>query len=454
MKSLIKFYPAVFFRILLILVIIGPVSCQEPENLSLEAMWLAGQYEEVLPELLIFRDNNPAFRSASFDFMIATSFCSLDDEVLSKRGCDVWFPRVLSYNIDYEQRKSVKSIQNKYCAQANEVNSNQLLAINTLLLRRTGSAGVGGDLKHFHPTDNTISSKPIRVLREIPEDEIKSRIIKKSGVAETDLLSKGFDYVSKNFLFKSYSGHNSEKLASMANHLEPAYSFFIENYGFSEPDHFITIYLVSHDHIRDVADEKYGIALPVGAIGYSNHEDWSMLGLIRKSSIATGTLKHELFHLLVQENFGDIPVWFEEGLASLYEESKFENGKLMGVPGWRGNILRQYFSKRPTIEELVKMKPYQFNNVVVEGEPEFGTDEEWIDPADQKQAVNHAMARYLMIYLQNNYDLQSLYKAFKNTKSSDFKLLPGDEYVKLLEQSLNISIEELDQNFVQWFKSL
>ena len=37
------------------------------------------------------------------------------------------------------------------------------------------------------------------------------------------------------------------------------------------------------------------------------------------SATALGTLSHELVHPYMETNFPNVPSWFNEGLASLYE---------------------------------------------------------------------------------------------------------------------------------------
>ena len=54
-------------------------------------------------------------------------------------------------------------------------------------------------------------------------------------------------------------------------------------------------------------------------------------------NIATGggTLVHEIVHPFVAANFPQCPSWFNEGLASLYEQSGEEAGHIHGYTNWR-----------------------------------------------------------------------------------------------------------------------
>ena len=63
--------------------------------------------------------------------------------------------------------------------------------------------------------------------------------------------------------------------------------------------------------LRQIARTLHGIRLPEEAIGYTFRNDMSVSGLIQ-SPRRTGTLAHELFHLLVRNDFGDVPPWLDE----------------------------------------------------------------------------------------------------------------------------------------------
>ena len=71
--------------------------------------------------------------------------------------------------------------------------------------------------------------------------------------------------------------------------------------------------------------------------------------------------------------------------------------------------------------------------------------------AGGKQSVNHATARYLMLYLQQRGELLAVYKVFLNRKMSD---QPAAQNVALLESTLGRSLVTVDAEFAAWFKTL
>jgi hypothetical protein len=155
-----------------------------------------------------------------------------------------------------------------------------------------------------------------------------------------------------------------------------------------------------------------------------------------------GTFAHELFHVMVRSNFGDIPPFLDECMAALYEVSGFEGRRAVGVRNWRGAILRNGWTNRPRITDVVQMNRSAFDDLT--------------GPSDQlasggKQGVNHATARYLMLYLQQRGELLAVYKAFLNRKVTD---RPADRSVALLESVLGRPLDAVDAEFAVWFVAL
>jgi len=155
-----------------------------------------------------------------------------------------------------------------------------------------------------------------------------------------------------------------------------------------------------------------------------------------------GTFAHELFHVMVRNNFGDIPPFLDEGMASLYEVSGFEGRRAVGVSNWRCAILRSGWTDRPRLNDMVQMNRSAFDDMAAASEQPT--------PGD-KQGVNHATARYLMLYLQQRGELMAVYRAFLNRKVSD---RPGERGVSLMEAALGRPLDRVDADFETWFKAL
>ena len=120
-------------------------------------------------------------------------------------------------------------------------------------------------------------------------------------------------------------------------------------------------------------------------------------------NIATGggTLTHELVHPYIEANFPRSPLWFNEGLASLYEQSTYKNGKVFGMPNWRLTGLKAVIKAgaMPSLKQMVQTNRTQF-----------------LGP---NRTVYYAQARYLMYYLQSKGKLEAFYHQFVASASSD-----------------------------------
>jgi hypothetical protein len=234
---------------------------------------------------------------------------------------------------------------------------------------------------------------------------------------------------------------SADELKRVGESLEQYLQFFVSEYGMRRPSALITVYFAAdRSQLRDLARSLHGIDLAPGSIGYSFPADQSMVGWA--DGKAYGTFAHELFHVMVRGNFGDIPPFLDEGMAALYEVSGFERDRAVGVPNWRGALLRKYWAERPRIRELVQMNRSAFDDVA--GSPDG-------PGVGGKQAANHATARYLMLYLQDRGELLPVYTAFRNRKVNDH---PATQGVALLESVLGRSLDAVDAEFAEWFGKL
>jgi hypothetical protein len=234
---------------------------------------------------------------------------------------------------------------------------------------------------------------------------------------------------------------SAEELKRVGESLEQYLQFFVSKYGMRPPPFLITVYFAAdRRQLRELARKLHGIDVAPGSIGYSFLADQSMVGWA--DGKAYGTFAHELFHVMVRGNFGDIPPFLDEGMAALYEVSRFDQGRAVGVGNWRGVLLRKFWAERPGIKDLVQMNRGALDDVA--GASEVGG-------ASGKQAANHATARYLMLYFQERGELLPVYKAFRSRKVND---RPAAQGVELLEAVLGRSLGAVDTEFAEWFGKL
>jgi hypothetical protein len=116
--------------------------------------------------------------------------------------------------------------------------------------------------------------------------------------------------------------------------------------------------------------------------------------LIMNISTGTGTLVHEMVHVYMQSNFPKCPSWFNEGLASLYEQAKGKGNKIIGLTNWRLDGLKIAIQDNlvPSFKILTSTTDSEFYN--------------------QDPGTNYAQARYLCYYLQEKGLLMKYFHKF------------------------------------------
>lgn len=114
----------------------------------------------------------------------------------------------------------------------------------------------------------------------------------------------------------------------------------------------------------------------------------------------TGTLVHELVHALLAPDFPDCPDWFNEGLASLYEQCSLDDDTITGHENWR----------LPAIQDAIRTGELRPLEEMIADERFYGED---------LVGLNYAQARYLMFYLQEKGLLADYYKRFRDNVKED-----------------------------------
>ncbi|MDP6526375.1 MAG: hypothetical protein QGH15_19360 [Kiritimatiellia bacterium] len=177
---------------------------------------------------------------------------------------------------------------------------------------------------------------------------------------------------------------------------------------------------------RHNAKELYGDD-DVSHFGYFRPSDRTML-----MNIATGggTLVHELTHALMEPDFPDCPVWFDEAMRSLFEQCSLAGGDIRGLVNWRYPELRKAIDDGGLIPlaDLVKANRFDFDG--------------------EKRGLLYAQSRYLAFYLQEKKLLSKFYREFRKAQDRD----PSGR--KTLERVTGKSLSELQADMVKWAKTL
>lgn len=171
-----------------------------------------------------------------------------------------------------------------------------------------------------------------------------------------------------------------------------------KNYFTKDPKNILDIWLFKDEtSYYKYAKEVFGDT-PSTPYGYYSayHK-----ALIMNIGTGGGTLVHEIVHPFMEANFTDCPAWFNEGLASLYEQSGELDGSIHGYTNWRLPGLQNAIKKgtNPTFKTLLSTSEKQFY--------------------DDSAGVHYAQARYLCYYLQQKGLLIKFYQEFAKNSASD-----------------------------------
>ncbi len=144
-----------------------------------------------------------------------------------------------------------------------------------------------------------------------------------------------------------------------------------------------------------------------------------------------GTLAHELTHALADAHFPGMPPWFNEGLASLFEDCEFtaDGRGLRGLPNWRLHRLQQALENDtlPDLDGLLATTGFR----------------------DQHALLRYAHARYFCMYLQHRGLLTTYYHRLRAKGTSD-----DHGRRTLLELLGDDSLPETDAAFRRWLRRL
>jgi len=159
------------------------------------------------------------------------------------------------------------------------------------------------------------------------------------------------------------------------------------------PDGVLEVWLFKNRQSFFKGAKKFFDDSPETPYGYYSPDDNALI----MNASGLGTLSHELVHPYMEANFPDVPSWFNEGLASLYEQPSERKGRIVGLPNWRLPNLKKEI-KEKTLPKMATL---------------IGTTRDQFYEANYDA---YAYARYLVYYLQEQGKLQDFYKKFLDDK--------------------------------------
>jgi tetratricopeptide (TPR) repeat protein len=191
-------------------------------------------------------------------------------------------------------------------------------------------------------------------------------------------------------------------------------------------DHFIPLYLYNGKYNQDSYNDflnfcsKIHFRYPGQRIGYYNEYDNSAVAWMPSGY---GTFAHELKHVFLHNDFPGIPVWLDEGIASLNEEvdrdgKRLDNWRLVYIRSFQ-KISKSYFS----IDRIVN-----YENI----------------GNQQLNLVHDSFCRYFCMFLEEKGLLGPYYAYLKQNIDNPISF---DEQAKKL---FSKDIKEMDVDFNVW----
>lgn len=420
--------------------------------------WMHDDYQKAYEHLIRFRETTYG-RNVEVDFMLGTSGCCLHDPKMNKWGCNVLDWILHRYDLS-NYGKQIVSEQLERCQSVSipPVSKGSLAEMTSII---GASASVwGSKMYYWIGQDEAFNNYRAVFLHKIPKDSLRARLFSLGDSAKArQQIFKQFTrsriLVSSRIIFVTWTNHNNEMLKQMAAYLETYLHFLEHQYGLTLPSDYITIYLVpSSDELQNLSMELHGIRMSRTAFGYSFRDDLSVVAAVPEG-FTIGTMMHELFHLVVRSTFGDIPLWLDEGIASLYEVSKFVDTAVLGIPNWRGDLLKRLSTESssiwPNLDRLITSNWFTLE------QPGTERDMEYPDmPTARQLAAMLATARYFALYAQEKGKLCPLYFAFQKWDPS--MDTSGTTYerkaIERVENVFGSSITNIDHEFRSWFRAI
>lgn len=205
--------------------------------------------------------------------------------------------------------------------------------------------------------------------------------------------------------------------------IDRARAAFAKQFFRTPPDKDLRVYLFPDAASYESFIRRKYVRPPSSPYGFYLPQSRS---LVMNIGTGTGTLVHEMAHALADFDFPDIPAWFNEGFASLFEQSRFEDGKIRGLVNWRLKGLQKGLAEGAFLpfEKLTSFTGREF----YEGESGF----------------RYAEARHLCLWLQEQGLLETYYAKFREARTTD-----PTGFVTL-QAVLGRPVAEVEADIIEW----
>lgn len=409
-----------------------------------------GKYKQAFDDAYAIRKNEEYGKNPFTSYIMAKSLCLSGDTKKAEEG----FKFILTeYEMVSQQKKFMLDEMTSCGTQAPVKTSLDKNMFTNFIMNKQLSPRAGSMGKMGYVLDCNSEPGAFKISSDFDNSESEKRIF------ELNEMQKAVDYYHK-FLGAGYkifpSGdfllitRNANSLTAataknIALKLNRGVEFFHTTFGLRKPGKIIAVFLMNdNDGLQAMAKKLHGVTLSKSNIGYSNLSDLTLLGISSESKV--GTLYHELFHLTVRADIGDIPGWLDEGMASLYETSHWEGSNLLGdVTNWRTMVLNENIKARKPLPQLSQLIDDNWDGFYF-NETNTACD----------VALNYAMAKHFAIYLQEHNLLKPVLQAFKDRRNvfSDISATSNESSATTLAKAVGKPVTAIQVDFSAWLKDV
>jgi hypothetical protein len=416
------------------------------------------KYEETLSLAKVKRNSARASELASIDLIIACSYCM--DSRDARRGKAVLDKITNNYRLSRKQERSVQQIRAVCGTPTAAVRLPELDVVKTVrdmgeVSVRGGSAKSGWEIslddryRTIELDTSATSAPPTHAAAFALTEKEEAVDYYQSLYAGTDVQQTLSEY----FLIYSLTPVSAADLRPLGERMDYLLQAYAAAYDFDRPDGLITLHVAANnEQINRLSRALYGFELGTDNRGYSDINNRSMLVKI-EDLYYQGTLMHELMHILVNYNT-TLPPWLSEGFPALFEAASADG--MRGIGNWRYHVLKNVlpFQKASGGYKSEYLSPalFEMNWAAFDAEDRSVPGQLTIDRL--QMAVNHAAARYFVLYLQEWGKLPDIVAAFDNFHFGHPSFEQYATNTELIEAVTGSSMDDIWAYYIRWLNDL
>lgn len=411
------------------------------------------QYDKLYDEAMAIRKKEAYGKNYAIDYLIASA---LHGSGLREKAM-TWLDHVLdSYALPVKLRTSFLQTKASWSSGRTVADRGRGLALAAIRME-IEPASVQGKEGRSNKCARTVAQRDASQAASMSErlTELSSKLIpvqRGDSTAGMDTLRRVMAgrykiTVRERFIHVTPLKTRKTAIDSMDTELERVADYYRRAFGLGDSPYYIVVGSVQElASLRKLALHVHRLTIPAQNLGYSCTGDMTMFA--RATPGKTGTMQHELFHLMVRTTIGDVPAWLDEGMASSFENAEWKGEDLKGVQEYAGNFRLEALQAGPymghgwsvpRLDSLVSMSWQRFGGLPSEPECVSG--------------YHYALSKHFVFYLQDRGVMKALLEEYRNAErpeTAESPIFRTDE--EMIMAVLREPIAATQADFNRWFK--